>query len=56
LDTSFLHEEVEFTTEPSGNIRSNVQKLVEFTAAAEKKCGSYRPVAVVESEENWLRN
>jgi hypothetical protein len=32
LDSSFLHEEVEFTSEAERNVRSNVQKLVEFTA------------------------
>jgi hypothetical protein len=52
LDTSFLHEEVEFTPEAEHNIRSNVQKLVEFTAAAEKNAGATGRLLWSESEEN----
>jgi hypothetical protein len=52
LDTSFLHEEVEFTSETERNIRSNVQKLVEFTANAEKNAGATGRLLWSESEEN----
>src|SRR5271167_4051372 len=40
LDTSFLHEEVEFTAEAERNVRSNVHKLVECTAKVEKNAGA----------------
>ena len=40
LSTSFLHEEVAFTSVAERNVRSNVQKLVEFTANVEKNLGA----------------
>jgi hypothetical protein len=52
LDSSFLHEEVEFTSEAETNIRSNVQKLVEFTAQVEKQTGATGRLLWSESEEN----
>jgi hypothetical protein len=52
LDTSFLHEEVEFTSEAERNVRSNVQKLVEFTASVEKNAGATGRLLWSESEEN----
>ncbi len=52
LDTSFLHEEVKFTSEAERNIRSNVQKLVEFTAKVEKNSGATGRLLWSESEEN----
>jgi hypothetical protein len=52
LDTSFLHEEVAFTSEAEQNVRSNVQKLVEFTAQVEKKAGATGRLLWSESEEN----
>ena len=52
LDTSFLHEEVEFTSEAERNVRSNVQKLVEFTAKLEKNAGATGRLLWSESEEN----
>jgi hypothetical protein len=52
LDTSFLHEEVEFTSQAELNIRSNVQKLVEFTAKVEKNAGATGRLLWSESEEN----
>jgi hypothetical protein len=52
LDTSFLHEEVEFTSEAERNVRSNVQKLVEFTAKVEKNSGATGRLLWSESEEN----
>ena len=52
LDTSFLHEEVELTSEVERNVKSNVQKLVEFTANAEKNAGATGRLLWSESEEN----
>jgi hypothetical protein len=52
LDSSFLHEEVEFTSEAERNVRSNVQKLVELTAKVEKNAGATGRLLWSESEEN----
>jgi hypothetical protein len=52
LDSSFLHEEIKFTAEAERNIRSNVQKLVEFTAKVEKNAGASGRLLWSESEEN----
>ncbi len=52
LDTSFLHEEVEFTAEAERNVRSNVHKLVELTARMEKNVGATGRLLWSESEEN----
>src|ERR1700691_4793290 len=52
LDLSFLHEEVEFTSEAERNVRSNVQKLVELTAKVEKNAGATGRLLWSESEEN----
>jgi hypothetical protein len=52
LDTSFLHEEVEFTGDAERNVRSNVQKLVELTAKVEKNAGATGRLLWSESEEN----
>jgi hypothetical protein len=47
-----LHEEVEFTSVAERNVRSNVQKLVEFTANVEKNSGATGRLLWSESEEN----
>ena len=52
LDTPFLHEEIEFTSEAERNVRSNVQNLVEFTAKVEKNAGATGRLLWSESEEN----
>lgn len=52
LDTSFLHEEVALTDEAERNVRSNVLKLVEFTARVEKNAGATGRLLWSESEEN----
>jgi hypothetical protein len=52
LDSSFLHEEVAFTSEAERNVRSNVQKLVELTAKVEKNSGATGRLLWSESEEN----
>ena len=52
LDSSFLHEEIELTSEAERNVRSNVHKLVEFTARMEKNAGATGRLLWSESEEN----
>jgi len=52
LDTPFLHEEIELTSEAEQNVRSNVHKLVEFTARMEKNAGATGRLLWSESEEN----
>jgi hypothetical protein len=52
LDTPFLHEEVEFTSDAERNVRANVQKLVELTARVEKNAGATGRLLWSESEEN----
>ncbi len=52
LDTPFLHEEVALTSEAETRVRSNVQKLVEFTAKVEKNAGATGRLLWSESEEN----
>jgi hypothetical protein len=52
LDSSFLHEEVGLTSEAEDRVRSNVQRLVEFTANVEKNSGATGRLLWSESEEN----
>jgi hypothetical protein len=52
LDTSFLHEELSLTPETEERIRSNVYKLVDFTAHVEKNAGATARLLWSESEEN----
>jgi hypothetical protein len=52
LDTSFLHEELSLTVEAEQGLRSNVYKLVEFTAKVEKNAGATGRLLWSESEEN----
>src|ERR1700721_1552888 len=52
LATSFLNEEVAFTADAERHVRSNVQKLVEFTAQVEKNAGATGRLLWSESEEN----
>lgn len=52
LDTPFLGEDVELTPFIEQRIRTNVQKLVEFTSKVEKNCGVSGRVLWSESEEN----
>ena len=52
LDIPFLHEEIELTSEAERNVRSNVHKLVEFTAGMEKNAGATGRLLWSESEEN----
>jgi len=52
LDAPFLHEEISMTTETEQRVRSNVHKLVEFTAKLEKNAGATGRLLWSESEEN----
>ena len=52
LDTPFLHEELALSMEFENRIRSNVQRLVEFTANVEKNAGATARLLWSESEEN----
>jgi len=52
LDSPFLQEELQLTAEAEERVRSNVQKLVDFTAKAEKSSGASSRLLRSESEEN----
>jgi hypothetical protein len=52
LDTPFLFEQLELASRDEARLKENVQKLVEFTAAAEKKSGASGRLLWSESEDN----
>jgi hypothetical protein len=52
LDTDFLFEELEFTSEAEDHIRENVAMLIAFTLAVEKNSGIRGRVLWSESESN----
>jgi hypothetical protein len=52
LDTPFLYEEVDWSEPVERRVKSNVQKLVNFTTAVEKNCGISGRVLWSESEDN----
>jgi hypothetical protein len=52
LDAPFLHEELSLTQETEERVRTNVHKLVEFTARVEKNAGATGRLLWSESEEN----
>lgn len=52
LDSPFLQESVELDSEAESKVRANVQKLVDFIAAAEKNSGPNSRLLWSESEEN----
>jgi hypothetical protein len=52
LDSLFLQENVQLTPEAEQRLRSNVQKLVEFTTKVEKHSGGSARLLWSESEEN----
>lgn len=52
LDSLFLQEQVELTLEAEDRVRANVQKLVEFSAKAEKSSGASSRLLRSEAEEN----
>ena len=52
LDISFLHEEIQLTSELAGRVRANVQLLVDFIHRVEKNSGAATRLLWSESEEN----
>ena len=52
LDSPFLQEAMELTGEAESRVRANIQKLVDFTARAEKNSGAAARLLWSESEEN----
>lgn len=52
LDSAFLQEGVQLTSEAEARVRANVQKLVDFTTSVEKNSGSSARLLWSESEEN----
>ena len=52
LDTPFLYEDLKLTPATEQRVKSNIQKLVELTAALEKNAGISARVLWSESEEN----
>ena len=52
LDAPFLYEELQLSEEVETRVRNNVQKLVDFTASAEKNSGAKTRLLWSESEEN----
>jgi len=52
LDIPFLHEDIDLSIEAEDRIRSNVQRLVQFTANVEKNAGATARLLWSESEEN----
>ena len=52
LDTAFVYEEREISPFIEKHLRSNIAKLVAFSAAVEKNCGVSGRVLWSESEEN----
>jgi hypothetical protein len=55
IDSPFLQDEVELTSEAETRVRANVQKLVEFTNQAEKSSGASGRLLWSESEENFAQ-
>lgn len=52
VDTPFLHEELQISTELETRVRANVKKLIDFTIAVEKNSGASTRLLWSESEEN----
>jgi hypothetical protein len=55
IDSPFLQDEVQLTSEAETRVRANVQKLVEFTNQAEKSSGASGRLLWSESEENFAQ-
>jgi hypothetical protein len=55
IDSPFLQDEVQLTSEAETRVRANVQKLVEFTSKAEKSSGASGRLLWSESEENFAQ-
>lgn len=52
LDSPFLYEDLQLSPEVETRVRSNVQKLVDFTTKVEKNSGAKTRLLWSESEEN----
>jgi len=52
LDSPFLQEAIQLTSEAESRVRANVQKLVDFTTRAEKNSGANARLLWSESDEN----
>jgi hypothetical protein len=55
IDSPFLQDDVQLTSEAETRIRDNVQKLVDFTSKAEKSSGASGRLLWSESEENFAQ-
>jgi hypothetical protein len=55
IDSPFLQDDVQLTGEAETRVRSNVQKLVDFTNKAEKSSGASGRLLWSESEENFAQ-
>jgi hypothetical protein len=55
IDSPFLQDEVQLTSEAETRVRANVQKLVEFTHKTEKSSGAGGRLLWSESEENFAQ-
>jgi hypothetical protein len=55
IDSPFLQDEVQLTSEAETRVRTNVQKLVDFTNKAEKSSGASGRLLWSESEENFAQ-
>jgi hypothetical protein len=55
VDSPFLQDEVQLTSEAETRVRANVQKLVEFTSKAEKASGAGGRLLWSESQENFAQ-
>jgi hypothetical protein len=52
LDTPFLHEELQLSPELESRVKTNVQKLIDFTSAVERSAGAKTRLLWSEAEEN----
>jgi hypothetical protein len=55
IDSPFLQDELQLTSEAETRVRANVQKLVEFTNKAEKGSGASARLLWSDSEENFAQ-
>lgn len=55
LDTPFLYEELDLDSVSEERVKANVQKLVEFTSAVEKRSGISGRVLWSDSDENLVQ-
>ena len=55
IDSPFLQDTVQLTSEAEARVRANVQKLVEFANKAEKNSGANGRLLWSESEENFAQ-